>query len=392
MRKKMYTKKAMVSFLAIATLLFLAATVSAVEITDDVLVQVNGIDVASYNGSITTALSEVGLVAGETISVKVYFTAALGEASTSNVRIRATLEADKESVDAVTTSFDVEDNKRYVKTLVLNIPYELSDEISDDLTLDLKIWNGDYKSELDDIALRVQRPSYNADIKSIIVSSSIEAGQISPVDVVLKNVGYNDLEDLYITARISELGISKTTYFGDLVAVENGDDEDTVSGRIYLEVPYDVSAGVYTLEIEVVGDSGVSSFVERQIAVQNGFPEVSVRSGNNLLVLNPSNQLKVYRVVYPSEELLVVVQAGSSKVVPIEAGASGEYNFDVFVFSGEELVGTVNFAGAEDAELSSPIVLLTVILGIIFLVLLVVLIVLITKKPQKAEEFGESYY
>jgi preprotein translocase subunit SecG len=40
----------------------------------------------------------------------------------------------------------------------------------------------------------------------------------------------------------------------------------------------------------------------------------------------------------------------------------------------------------------NPIVVLTVVLAIIFLVLLVVLIVLIGRKPQKSEEYGESYY
>ena len=369
----MNTKKTLVSFLAIATLLFLVATVSAAEITDDVLVEINGIEVQNaglpgYN---------LGVIAGETISVKISFTS---DVDASNVRIKADLEADKESVDAVTTSFDVKNEKRYVKTLTLTVPYELSDELSDDITLDIKIWNGYDKTELPNVVLTAQRPSYSADIMSIIVSNSVEAGQISPVDIVLKNIGYNDLEDLYVTARISELGISKTVYFGDLIAkeVSGEDDEDTMSGRIYLEVPYDVSAGIYTLEVEVVGNDGLSDIVERQIAVQNGFPEVGIKSGSNLLVLNPSNQLKVYRIVYPAEEVIVVVQAGSSKVVPIKTEASGEYNFDVFVFSGDELVGTVNFAGVDEGELTSPIVLLTVILGIIFLVLLVVLIVLIT--------------
>jgi preprotein translocase subunit SecG len=37
-------------------------------------------------------------------------------------------------------------------------------------------------------------------------------------------------------------------------------------------------------------------------------------------------------------------------------------------------------------------VVLTVVLAIIFVVLLVVLIVLLTRKPQKTQEFGESYY
>ena len=386
--KKMNAKKTLVSFLAIATLLFLVATVSAytvtgtnpvIDTTKDVLVQVNGIEVNSSN---------VSVIAGETISVKVFFTSI---ENTSNVRVKAELEGNKEDADAVTSSFDVENGKRYMKTLTLKVPYELKDEVSDDVSLSLKIWNGDYKSEIGDIVLRVQRPSYNADIKSIIVSNSIEAGQISPVDIVLKNIGYNDLEDLYVTVRIPELNIEKTSYFGDLVAEETADDEDTVNGRIYLEVPYNVASGVYTLEVEVA-NADFSNIVAKQVAVQNGFPEVAVKSGDNLLVLNPTNHLKVYKVVYPSEEVTIVVQAGSSKLVPIQV-SEGEYSFDVFVFAGSELVGTVNFSGTSESEkLTSPVVVLTVILAIIFLVLLVVMIVLITKKPEKTEEFGESYY
>jgi hypothetical protein len=395
--KKMNAKRNLVSFLAIATVLFLAATVAAVgQITDDITVEVNGIVVA-YGSTLTGA--EASVVAGDTISVKVYFTAddldsdtTEVDGTTSNVRIMAELEADKEDSDAVTTSFDVEAGKTYVKTLTLVVPSDFEDdEVSAAMTLSLKIWNGDFKSEIGDIELTVQKPSHNADVKSVLVGSSVEAGQITPVDIVLKNTGYNDLENIYVTIRVPELGLSKTSYFGDLVAIETDDDENTVSGRIYLEVPYEVASGIYTLEVEVTSED-FSDVVERKIAIQNGFPEVAIRSGNDLLVLNPTNQLKVYKVVYPSTESIVVVQAGSSKVVPIET-SDGEYNFDVFVFSGSELVGTVNFAGTSEAkELTSPVVVLTVILAIIFLVLLVVMIVLITKKPEKAEEFGESYY
>ncbi len=379
MRKKMQTKKVLISFLAIATLLFAVAMVSAAEITTNAAVEINGVDVATHNLSV---------IAGETISVKVSFTS---DVDASNVRIEADLEADKESVDAVTTSFDVKVGKRYVKTLTLVVPYELNDEVSDDVTLDLKILNGDDETDLADIVLTTQRPSYNTDIE-ILAGNTLEAGRISPIGIVLKNVGYNDLEGLKVTVRISELDdISNTVYFGDLVAIGDEDYEDTISDTIYLTIPYDVTAGVYTLEVEVENDDGLLGTDERSVAVQNGFPEVGIKSGDNLLVLNPSNQLRYYRVVYPAEEVIVVVQPQSSKIVPIET-QSGEYNFDVLIFSGDKLVGTVNFSGVEDAELASPIVLLTVILGIIFLVLLVVLIVLITKKPQKTEEFGESYY
>jgi len=82
----------------------LVATVSAAEITDDVLVEINGIEVQNaglpgYN---------LGVIAGETISVKISFTS---DVDASNVRIKADLEADKESVDAVTTSLTLKRKK-----------------------------------------------------------------------------------------------------------------------------------------------------------------------------------------------------------------------------------------------------------------------------------------
>ena len=394
--KKMNAKRTLVSFLTIATLLFLVATVSAVEFTpleadgnaivadDSAIIEIDGMTVLD---------DEISVIAGEIISVKVYFTAAdLDEdvdelGSASDVKIKAELG----DVDVKTSSFDVEGGKRYIKTFTIRVPNELEDEISDDMTLNLKIWNSDFKSESEDIILRVQRPSHDIAIKSIIVSNSVEAGQVLPVDVVLENTGYNDLEDIYVTARIPELGVERTSYFGDLVAIEDRHDEKTVSGRIYLEVPYNVASGIYTLEVEVANED-FSNTVEEQVAVKDGFPEIAVKSGDNLLLLNPTNHLKVYKVVYPSTELTVVVQAGSSKLIPIEV-SEGEYDFDVFVFSGNELVGTINFSGTSEEELAtSPVLVLTVVLAIIFLVLLIVMIVLITKKPEKAEEFGESYY
>jgi hypothetical protein len=423
MRKKMNAKRNLVSFLAIATLLLLTTSmVSAYcpsqcqtcstcqtceecptcedcedeceeaepcEIVDqdclanDIVVEIDGIDVSEFTPSV---------IVGESITVKVSFTSLV---DASDVRIRADLDLNGESVDLKTNSFDVEACGRYVKRLTLVVPEDLDDdELSDYATLDLRIWNGDFENKIENINLKVQRVSYNADIKSIIVSSSLEAGKLSSVDVVLRNSGYNELEDLYVTVRILELGVEKTGYFGDLVALEDDDDDDdkdTVSGRIYLEVPYDVASGIYTLEVEVENDD-FSDVVKKEVSITNGFPEVVMKSGNNLLVLNPTDNLKVYKVVYPSEEMTIVVQAGSSKLVSIETPA-GEYSFDVFVFDGNKLVGTVNYEGVSESEtLTSPVIVLTVILAVIFVVLLVVMIVLITKKPEKAEEFGESYY
>ncbi|MCX6747230.1 MAG: hypothetical protein NTU63_03820 [Candidatus Pacearchaeota archaeon] len=397
MSKKEYkmNKSVLVSFLLIASVLFLATTVSAVEIADNAMIKVNDVEVSTL---VSSTGDYVSVVAGETIEVKVTFEVGSldlgnGETSASNVKIRADIEGDKSDVTAVTASFDVEEWRTYTKTLTLKVPYELKDELSEDLTLNLKIWNADYKTEVPAITLGVQRPSYDADIKSITVSNSVEAGKLFPVDIVLKNVGYNDLDDVYVTVKMPELNIEKTAYFGDLVAVETDDDENTATGRLYLEVPFDVKSGTYTLEVSVKNDE-TEKTVSKQISVENGFPEVAMKVGNDLLLLNPTDTLRVYKVVYQANEAIVVVPAGLSKTVPIELGAT-DSQVDVFVFSGDELLSTLKFSGSAvsgETEVASPIIVLTVILAIVFLVLLVVLIVLMTKKPQKTEEFGESYY
>ena len=121
-----------------------------------------------------------------------------------------------------------------------------------------------------------------------------------------------------------------------------------------------------------------------------------------LLLVNPSNSLKVYRVVAEStgevtssvNSEVVAVPAGSSATVKVLASSKveGDYTFDVSVLSGDSLVSKVTLDLKAQGKTVSPIVVLTIILAIIFLVLLVVLIVLLGKKPQKSEEFGESYY
>ena len=192
------------------------------------------------------------------------------------------------------------------------------------------------------------------------------------------------------------LEISKTVYLGDMVALEDGSDEDdtdTLRGKVSLVIPYDAEAGIYTLEVEVTSDDLTASEV-KQIVINNDLSTPVIKSGNDLIIVNPTDSVKVYTIVTEGSasvsQSIVVVPASSSKTVTVSANAQ-EYDFNVNVLSGEKLVATINFVGTGNA-LASPIVILTIVLAIIFLVLLVVLIVLIGKKPEKSEEFGESYY
>jgi hypothetical protein len=423
MREKMNTKKILVSLCTIAIALFLVATVSAtdVAVTPGVpstsslaslglassltVIEVNGINV----------VNAPSIIAGETMTVKVQFTA---NVSATNVRVKATVDGDKVSFDAMSAPFDVEAGHTYKQTLSLEVPSELKDVLSDNVALSVKIWNGDYESEYNDLSLRVQRPSYNPVVKSITTSQTIQAGATIPVDVVLKNLGYNDLNDVYVTVGISALGVEKTSYFGDLVTIkdctnDNCDEKDTVSGRIFLEVPYTAKAGVYTLEVKVTNDDVESTFVRQVVLTNDLSKDVIVSSTSktvavgqdaeySLLLLNPTNSLKVYTIVAESKpgvtlsvkDTVIAVPAGSSMTATVTAQAEseGDYTFDVSVLSGESLVQKVTLDLTAKGKTVNPIVVLTVILAIIFLVLLVVLIVMLGKKPQKSEEFGESYY
>jgi len=416
----MKAKNVMFSFLAIVTVLLLASTVSASEIANDIVVSVDGIySLYQEQAGQATFGTTPSVIAGEDLEIKISFDALEDD---TYVSIEVELEGNKIDSEVISAYFDVEAENRYQKTLTLKVPFELKDDLSDDLYLNIEIDGAEHKTVLESIPVNVQRPSFNPEIKSVTFDSTVDAGETFPVDVVIKNMGYNDLDDLYVTVSIPELGIVKgPTYFDDLYALEecsgDCDKEDTVSGRLYLEVPYEVSEGSYMVEVEVTNDDVIMK-ESRTIFVENNFNENVIVSSYSksamvgeevefsMLLVNPTNQLKVYRIVTESSgslsagatEAVVAVPAGSSETVRILASAdeAGAYTFTANVFEGEQLSNSVAFSlTAEEAESSfaaDPIVILTIVLAIVFLVLLVVLIVLIGKKPSKTEEFGESYY
>jgi hypothetical protein len=414
----MIDKKLFVSFLALVSVVFLVATVSAVEVAQGGIidVEVNGVNINTSNPSLTV---------GDTVTVRVEF---VSDVNASGITVEAEIKVGSEKVTAETRTFDVEQGRTYVKTLSLEVPFDLDDVLSDFATLDVEIsGNSGLESAISSTPLRVQRESFNADIKAISVPQTVEAGDLFPVDVVLKNLGYNNLDDVFVTARISALNIERTAFFGDIVALScdadaddvtnygveingpgdtkcNEDDEDTLNGRLFLQVPYGVKSGVYALEVEVENDDTISSQTI-QVVINNAFSAGNfIVSGNQLLIVNPTNDVVVYRIVPDAtsgvsvsvSESIVAVPAGSSRTVLVDATTSlaEAQTYSVNIFSADgTLVDTVSFSKVGTGnDTSSPIVVLTIILAIIFIVLLVVLIVLIGKKPEKADEFGESYY
>lgn len=399
----MNTKNLMVFFLVLTSILLVANFVAATNIASIDSVKINDI----YANA-----DEVAVQAGETITVKVFFTALQ---TTSDVRLKLLLEGTKLDVDTETASFNIEEGKKYSKTLTLTVPYELQDSVNTAITLSIKMWNGDFRTEFDGISLSVQRPSYNAAIMSISSAQTAEAGQYYPIDIALKNTGYNNLDDLYVTVKIAELGVERTAYLGDLVSIETKHDSDTVSKRFYLQIPYGVKEGSYNIEVSA-SNADVSVSRSKQIAIKNEFSSNIIVTSTTkavavnddaefeVILANPTNDLRVFRIVTEStgdittsaNVQLVAIPAGMTKTITVTATpeTKGEYNFDVSIFAGEELVDstTLNVLASGRSASTGSIVSLTIILAIILLVLLGALFLLLRKKPEQNEEFGESYY
>jgi len=401
-------KKFWVSFLLVVSILLLTVNIRAAEIADNVTVEIDGINV----------LNKPAIVVGDTVNVRVEFDAV---ANAQDVTVEVEIEGNRESVQAKTNVFDVEQGQRYAKTLKLEVPFDLRDTLSDFVDLNIKVSGSGLKDQFTGIQLRLQRAPFDAEIKAVSVPQKVKAGELFPVDVVIKNLGYNNLNDLFVTASIPALDVQRTSFFGDLVALKcdkdstaienfgvnvtrkcNEDDEDTVIGRLFLQLPWDVKSGVYALEVTAKNDDTTSSKVV-QVAIENAFSSGNfIVSGNQLLIVNPTNDVAVYRLVPESSntvsvslsDSIVAVPAGSSKTVLADATANvaGTQTYVVNIFSVDgALLDKVTFTTTRENRTTSPIVVLTVILAIIFIVLLVVLIVLIGKKPEK-EELGESYY
>ena len=367
-------------------------------------VKVNGIN----------AVDNVSVVAGNSATIDVTFTALEND---TDVTVEATIEGGKARVYASSSVFDVEAGHTYTKTLTLTIPFELKDEISSDLSLNVAIDGKNYKVDLNEYTLRVQRPSYDAVVMSMTTPTTINAGETIPVEIVLKNMGYNKLNDLYVTAGISDLNIVQgPKWFGDLVSLDNCSNncnqQDTVVGNMYLTMPYSVKPGVYTLKV-VVQNGDTQTVAEKQVVVKNNLPESvvsatdakTVKKGEtatfDVLLVNPTNNVKVYKLVADGNTVdttfsqsVVAIPAGSSKTVTVSASsqAEGSQAFNVNVFSGDTLEKTVAYKLNVEGSQTNAVLILTIVLAAIFLVLLVALIVLLGKKPEKTEELGESYY
>ena len=392
----------------VVSLIVIALTLQTViAATGDLNVSIDSVTIKGVVGSSTINIAGFS---SEMVPLKVIFTS---NVNVEDAKIKAWIGGYRDDIVVSTRRIHLLNTSVYSELLSIQLPSDIKPSESYTLYVRIETKNK-YREE--QYNLKIQRESYNTEILDADSEKTVRAGEKLAVDVVLKNRGYEDLEDLFVVVSIPELGVEKRAYFEDLTSEDDSDADKRDSGErtVYLRIPSNAKTGVYNLKIESY-NSDSRSVITKKIAVIAGeessnvvvpitSKQVSVGKAETyeLVIVNPGSKVGIYEIIPETSENLVInvdkpvitVKAGNSETVKISVKAlkEGTYSFKIDVNSDNMLVKklTLNAIASKESTGSNWIIF-TVVLVIVFVVLVIVLIVLLTRKPTK-NELEESYY
>jgi uncharacterized membrane protein len=399
----MKTKTLLISIVALLAV-FLVGAVSAAEIADS-----NGLTV-SFKDVVLNGNNMVGYV-GETVPVRVTFTS---NVDVTDARIKVRVEGHREEVASSTRRLTLVAGATYTELLNLRLPSDLK-ITTEPYTVYVEVSSAVDRTERS-YTIQMQRESYELRILSVDYNLDVAAGSTLPVMVVVKNTGFQNKNDVYLTVAIPELGISARAYLEDLAAVDNCndgcEDKDSVSKILNLRIPENANVGLYDLTVTAY-NSDSRTVATRVLKVNSPATSSLIATTRNqdlkagetktydLVIVNSDDSIKVYTLTSTSSSALdvsvpsvVTVAPQTAYTVPVTVTAKsnaeeGSYTFNVMV-DGQQTSFVANVVRGSAAQVG--VIALTIILAVIFVALLVLLIVLLFKREKKVEEVETSYY
>ncbi|MBS3066766.1 hypothetical protein J4205_02980 [Candidatus Pacearchaeota archaeon] len=408
--KKNIVLASLVAILAVAFVASIVAATSSLDVNVH-QIEVDGLDATSNN---------VAIVAGTRVPVTLDFTA---NENASDVVVSAWFQGERSGTFVENDFADLIEGREYRLRLSVNVPSDVDPE--EELTLFVRVEtdSGNYEEEL---TLQGQRMADDLEVLLVDFESNAKPGETVPITVVLKNMGRQEAEDTFVTVKIPELGISRSAYFEDLSPVDvcdsndgECDQADSRERRLFITIPEDAKSGKYEMSVRAY-NSDTETVVTKSLTVSAPRAEGSVLSNPtskqfavgqetsyDLVLVNSGNKIAIYNLAPTTSDALsirlsepvAIVPAGSSKIVKVyvTANREGTFPFSVSAISDSftkeaQYLATVEGRALSGGSTSSNIVALTIVLAIIFVVLVVILVVLLTRRPEKTEEFGESYY
>ena len=277
--KKLLTAFILVALVGLLGISFVSADTGVFQFRE---IEVDGVEV------FPTGTDQVIYVErGETTDIRVEFVLDDADPATQisddRVRVKAWIGGfEFGDVTDRTDIFTVEEGITYVKHLSLDIPDDI--ELDDDeFRLHIEIFgNDDYETE-ETFKLGVRKDRHSVELVSrgiiFYPGNTVEAGRALRTVVRLENLGEQKEEDIFITVRIPELGVSTSTFIDELVPDEttNDDGEETSDSTndMILYIPADAQSGEYLVEIEVEYNRGHDTFTEKRTILVEGMEEPS---------------------------------------------------------------------------------------------------------------------
>ncbi|MEM3405884.1 MAG: hypothetical protein QW117_02860 [Candidatus Pacearchaeota archaeon] len=350
--------------------------------------------------------------AGSTLPVTVHFTS---NVDVSDARIKVWIGGEDE---IKSRKIRIVNGSTYSETLYIKIPSDIEPEEEYKLYVSIETQSGYVEEQFN---LKLQRESYDIKILDVDIEKTVEAGSLLPINIVIKNTGYEELEDLFVIVTSEELGIEKKVYLYDLQSTDCLEDcedyeQDSIQKTINIKIPDKAKQGIYKITIEVKNKE-VTKKITKEIFVYGGretlsffvpikSKEITINEIANydLIIVNAAKKIAILQLEtkkdenleVDSEESVIVIPPETSKTIKfnVKAKEEGKYSFVVNIKENENVIKSVEFnANAIKGKRSiDNITMLTIILAIIFVILLIVLIVLLTKKPLIKENLEESYY
>ncbi len=370
----------------------------------------------------TKQIATPALERGEQISIKTVFKT---NTDLDNIRVRAWINGYREEIEAKTSVFDVFKDNQYSKVLFLSIPSDI--DAKDEYTIYVKIETKTELSGVDEaeITADVQRIANLLKILSVELydygtdknTKAFESGSAFYAEVVVKNTGNHNTEDVFVKLSIPELELERTVYVGDLGPFDNGY-EDTVKKTITMVLPehkegvFDLIVKAYnselgdkeTLEITVVKE------LERNVEIMPQKTEAEIKQGEtatySFVVANFGETQESFII-----EVLGISDWATVQINPASfALASGEtrtvqiklmVDEDALIMDHPATI-RVRFGNeAEQFNINTRVTskaadwqIVLMIIGLIVAIIAIVLLAIMLKrdKTSKKQETVESYY
>ncbi|PIU75696.1 hypothetical protein COS75_03015 [Candidatus Pacearchaeota archaeon CG06_land_8_20_14_3_00_35_12] len=403
---KMAKKTLGLFFVFLTAVLTVMTAVSALDNVANFGVEVRG---QSLSGTV------LSVSRGETLPVHIVFQA-VGDGQ--DIQVSAEIKGYRRAITDETARFDVIDGVTYDKYVYLKIPSDIS--ANDDYLLNIEVTAKDFVYT-QSYTVELQRNSYTLEVLSVETPSVVAAGKTLTANIVVKNRGSHDAEDVYVKASIPELGVEKTVYAGDLLNADSEHRDDTVEKTIALVVPSSARKGTYNLVVEAynadtsvtkqkaitvdgVGETTATEILLKEVSkkVEQGKSTAYELTLVNLAETSQSYSIDVegadgWAVVQTNPADLTLAKEASQSVTVYltvsSAATIGQHNLIVNVKSGNTMLKQVNLvAEVQRAGEINALTISAIVLAIILVVLIVALVMIKGQGSNKVSDEEVSYY